>query len=59
MITIEGLAKGDELYSIQEAFLKHDGFQGGYRTLGKIMCGVACVSESHTLTDDQPTEWMS
>jgi aerobic-type carbon monoxide dehydrogenase small subunit (CoxS/CutS family) len=59
MIIIESLAKGDELYSMQEAFLKHDGFQCGYRTLSKITGGVATVSENHTLTDDQPTEWMS
>jgi aerobic-type carbon monoxide dehydrogenase small subunit (CoxS/CutS family) len=44
---------------MQEAFLRHDGFQCGYRTLSKITGGVASVSENYTLTNEQPTEWMS
>jgi len=57
--TIEGLAKGDDLHPMQEAFLKHDGFQCGYCTPGQIMSGVACVSEGHATSDDQAREWMS
>jgi xanthine dehydrogenase YagT iron-sulfur-binding subunit len=57
--TIEGLAKGDELHPMQEAFLKHDGFQCGYCTPGQIMSAVACVKEGHATTDDQAREWMS
>ena len=57
--TIEGLAKGDELHPMQEAFLKHDGFQCGYCTPGQIMSGVACVREGHATTNDQAREWMS
>ncbi len=57
--TIEGLAKGEELHPMQEAFLKHDGFQCGYCTPGQIMSGVACVKEGHATSDDQCREWMS
>ncbi len=57
--TIEGLAKGDELHPMQEAFIKHDGFQCGYCTPGQIMSGVACVKEGHATSDDQCREWMS
>ena len=57
--TIEGLAKGDELHPMQEAFIKHDGFQCGYCTPGQIMSAVACVKEGHAETDDDIREYMS
>ena len=35
--TLEGLMKGEELGSVQQAFLEHDAFQCGYCTSGQIM----------------------
>jgi len=57
--TIEGLADGDKLHSMQEAFIKHDGFQCGYCTPGQIMSAVACIREGHANSDDEIREYMS
>jgi xanthine dehydrogenase YagT iron-sulfur-binding subunit len=57
--TIEGLAKGDQLHPMQEAFIKYDGFQCGYCTPGQIMSAVCCVKEGHANSADEIREFMS
>jgi xanthine dehydrogenase YagT iron-sulfur-binding subunit len=46
IITIEGLAKGDNLSPVQEAFAEHDGFQCGYCTPGQICSATALIDEA-------------
>ena len=57
--TIEGLAKGDELHPVQEAFIVCDGFQCGYCTSGQIMSAVACIQDGHIGSDTEIREFMS
>jgi xanthine dehydrogenase YagT iron-sulfur-binding subunit len=57
--TIEGLAGGDRLHPMQQAFLDHDGFQCGYCTPGQIMSAVALLREPCGPNDDDVRECMS
>jgi xanthine dehydrogenase YagT iron-sulfur-binding subunit len=57
--TIEGVANGDKLHPMQEAFIQHDGFQCGYCTPGQIMSAIACVKEGHADSEDEIREFMS
>ena len=57
--TVEGLADGDRLHPVQEAFIEHDAFQCGYCTSGQICSAVGLLSEGHAKTDDEVRELMS
>jgi xanthine dehydrogenase YagT iron-sulfur-binding subunit len=59
IITIEGLAKGDDLHPVQAAFVGCDGFQCGYCTPGQIMSAVGCINEGHIRSDTEIQEFMS
>ena len=43
--TVEGLAKDGELHPLQQAFVRHDGFQCGYCTPGQLCSAVAMLDE--------------
>ncbi|MFF7788172.1 2Fe-2S iron-sulfur cluster-binding protein [Streptomyces sp. NPDC007991] len=57
--TVEGLAEGDRLHPLQQAFIDQDAFQCGYCTPGQIVSGVGCVKEGHTGSPEEIREWMS
>jgi xanthine dehydrogenase YagT iron-sulfur-binding subunit len=57
--TVEGLAEGDRLHPMQQAFIDQDAFQCGYFTPGQILSAIACVREGHANTDEDIREYMS
>ncbi|MEA2737473.1 MAG: xanthine dehydrogenase YagT iron-sulfur-binding subunit [Acetobacteraceae bacterium] len=57
--TVEGLATGDTLHPIQDAFIEHDAFQCGYCTAGQLCSAVGLMREGHTHTAAEIREQMS
>jgi xanthine dehydrogenase YagT iron-sulfur-binding subunit len=51
--TIEGLARGNELDPVQEAFIRQDAFQCGYCTSGQVMSVRALLDVHPEPTDEQ------
>jgi xanthine dehydrogenase YagT iron-sulfur-binding subunit len=43
--TIEGMADGEQLHPVQQAFLDFDGYQCGYCTSGQICSAIALIKE--------------
>jgi xanthine dehydrogenase YagT iron-sulfur-binding subunit len=44
--TVEGLAEGNALHALQQAFIDHDGFQCGYCTPGQICSAIGMATEA-------------
>ena len=53
VLTIEGLANGDQLDPVQAAFIAHDGFQCGFCTPGQIMSAVGLIREGDAGDDPE------
>src|SRR5262244_1040630 len=57
--TIEGLADGNALHPLQQAFIAHDAFQCGYCTPGQICSAAGLTAEGKARTADEIRELMS
>lgn len=57
--TIEGLANGEDLHPMQQAFVEYDAFQCGYCTPGQICSAVGMLAEGKAKTSDDVRELMS
>jgi aerobic-type carbon monoxide dehydrogenase small subunit (CoxS/CutS family) len=56
--TVEGLANGNELSSLQDAFIREGGFQCGICTPGQLIAATALLAENSRPSDGEIREWM-
>ena len=57
--TIEGMADGERLHPLQQAFIEHDAFQCGYCTPGQLCSAMGLIKEGQATTPAQVRELMS
>ena len=53
VLTIEGVARGDQLHPVQAAFIAHDGLQCGFCTPGQIMSAIGLIQEGQAGDDPE------
>ena len=51
--TIEGLAKGDQMHPMQQAFMENHGLQCGYCTPGMVMASISLLKENPNPTEEE------
>ena len=57
--TVEGIANGDALHPVQEAFIQHDAMMCGFCTPGFIVASVALLNENRKPTPTEIREGLS
>jgi carbon-monoxide dehydrogenase small subunit len=56
--TIEGLADGETLHPMQEAFRNNHGLQCGFCTPGMVMSAVDLVNKNPNASETEIREWL-
>jgi aerobic carbon-monoxide dehydrogenase small subunit len=59
VMTIEGLADGDKLHPMQEAFREHHALQCGFCTPGMVMSAIDLVKKNKNPSEKEIREWLS
>ncbi len=59
IVTVEGLAKGEDLQPVQEAFIEKDGYQCGFCTPGFLMTTSAFLKKNPKPTRDEIKQALS
>ena len=59
VVTVEGLARGDELHPVQRAFVKAGAVQCGFCTPGLVVAAVDLLAHEPSPSDDQIREALS
>jgi xanthine dehydrogenase YagT iron-sulfur-binding subunit len=57
--TIDGLATGERLHPVQEAFVAHDAYQCGFCTPGQVMSAVALLEHNPHPSEDEIRQEMA
>ncbi|HEU5444300.1 MAG TPA: (2Fe-2S)-binding protein [Pseudolabrys sp.] len=57
--TVEGLAQGDKLHLMQQAFMDHHGLQCGFCTPGFLMLAVSVLEREPNIGDDDLIDVLS
>jgi aerobic carbon-monoxide dehydrogenase small subunit len=59
VVTVEGLAQGEQLHPLQESFMNCGGLQCGYCTPGFLMASCALLKEHPAPTEEQVREGLA
>jgi carbon-monoxide dehydrogenase small subunit len=59
IVTIEGIATGDELHPVQRKFLEHAALQCGFCTPGLIVATKALLDETLNPTEEEARYWLA
>ena len=59
IVTVEGVAQGDELHPVQRKFLEHAALQCGFCTPGLIVASKALLDENPEPTEEEARYWLA
>jgi carbon-monoxide dehydrogenase small subunit len=58
IVTIEGMATGDKMHPVQEAFREHHALQCGFCTPGVVMSGSELIARNNNPSEEEIRKWL-